>query len=227
MNEPTRIERTIRPSGKALGAGDYSVLDPAAADARFGLSARLDRVDMPLEPLTDGHEVRVYEGDLIVDEFDGPSDGGDGSHNVVVDGNLIVKGKLSWTEYAGGSFLVVTGAISAGAIHARGCPVLFASHLEAETVVGCEDGGDGGAIVATTIRAGLVLQTSYFRVEGGTVEGLVIGDPGFVKPRLDVKAREAAKALGDEFIDPETERPSVQAVVAAMLAGREVGRPAS
>ncbi len=218
---PADKARTVKhdPTRKRLGTGDYTLIAPAEADRRFELS---EKMDMPYDVLTAEHEVRLYEGDLVVDEFGAPGDGGHGAHNVIVDGNLIVARSLYWADYAGGSFLHVTGAISVQSAHFHGCPTVQARLLEAEHVVVCEKGDNGGYLVVETLRAQLVVQSTHFNVTAQTLDGFVLGDE--VCPRVDLPGDEAAKLLRPSFIDREYGGPDVNKLLDAMSSGEDVFR---
>jgi hypothetical protein len=209
------------PTRKRLGAADYTLIDPAEADRRFGISATME---MPYDVLTAEHELRLYEGDIVVDEFEAPSDGGDGAHNVIVDGNLLVSGLLDWADFAGGSFLHVTGVISVQSAHFQGCPTIQAPLLEAEHVVACQMGDDGGYLAVETLRATLVIQDTYFNVSAREIDGFVLGDRSRVKPRVDLDGHEAAKLLRPSFIDRESGAADVRKVIDGMASGEDVFR---
>ena len=220
---PAEKPRTVKadPSRKRLGAADYTLIDPGAADARFAIA---EKMEMPYDVLTAEHEVRLYEGDLVVDEFEAPTDGGDGAHNVIVDGNLIVARSLDWADFAGGSFLHVTGAISVQSAHFQGCPTIQAPRLEAEHVVVCQQGDDGGYLDVGTLRAQLVIQSTHFNVTADAIEGFVLGDRSRVRPRVDLSADEAVKLLRPSFIDREYGTPDVRKLIDAMGSGEDVFR---
>jgi hypothetical protein len=216
---PTIKKRTVTVEAEPLGIADYRVIDATEADRRFGLSERLN---MPYDVITRCKEIRLYEGDVVVDRFDNPSIG-DGSHHVIVDGNLIVTGGLRWRDYGAGSFLLVTGAISTGSTHVHGCPTIITPLLEAEHVVACDHGDDGGYLEVGTLRAALVCQSTYFNVHAGTIDAFVLGDHDYVDPRVDRRPDEAAQILRVELINEDGEA-IVRALIAAMAAGTEVFR---
>ena len=220
-DKPRTVTLDTTRTRKRLGAADYALIDPVEADRRFAIA---ENMDVPYDALTAEHEIRLYEGDVVVDAFEAPSDGDEGAHNVIVDGNLIVAGTLDWADFAGGSFLHVTGAISVQSAHFRGCSTVQATLLEAEHAVVCQEGDDGGYLDVGTLRAQLVIQTSYFNVTADRIDGFVMGDSSRVKPRVDLPSDEAVKVLRLSFIDPECGEPDVRKLIDAMSSGEDVFR---
>ncbi|MGI8335308.1 leucine-rich repeat domain-containing protein [Actinomadura scrupuli] len=205
----------------------YEIISAGEAEERFGVSAD---VDYPFAEFTDEQEIRLYPGGLHVDGtmkpvLDEPADWL--PYNLVIDGDLTVDGDLSWYDWGGGNFVLVTGDLRARNVLLSGCPTLVVrGDLIAGNGVQGHHGDDGGCLVVRgATRAELVVSTLYFTMAfEQPPEAIVIGDPYRLNCPVDFDDEDIDDVVEPDLLDEEG-RADERMIERALAAGRPILRP--
>ncbi len=176
---------------------EYRVISAEEAEERYAIG---DEIWYPYEEFADEQEIRLYEGDVVIEgDFTVDPDEDWCPFNVIVDGDLTVRGDLEWSEYGNGCFLWVTGNLNANAVYLSGCPCIYVGgDLVTKSGVLGSYGDDGGVLtVEGALRAPFVVSVCYFNLElMGPVEGLLLADPNCTNIPVDfIEDSEAASVL--------------------------------
>ncbi len=178
---------------------NYRIISADKAEERFSIA---DEIWYPYQEFADEQEIRLYTGDVVIDG-DLTTDPNENwcPFNIVVDGNLIIRGNLDWHEYGGGCFLWVTGDLGAKAIYASGCPSIYVGgDLVSEQGILTSSGDDGGVLmVEGTLRAPFLISVLYFNLDlMGPVETLLLADSNSTNIPVDFDEYEAGTVLVPE-----------------------------
>lgn len=180
-----------------------------SADAVRDAFPALARVEYPFADFADDQTQRVYRGGLTVDgDFRSAPKVDWNPYNVVVDGDLVVRGDLDWSDYGAGCFLLVTGNLHARVVHLQGCPnVIVLGDLVADGGVFVHYGDDGGVLgVDGVVRAPVVVADTYFRLElARPPEGTLLASADLVDVPVDFDAEDFASALSPKVLDADGE----------------------
>ncbi|MDR2920428.1 MAG: WG repeat-containing protein [Tannerella sp.] len=114
-------------------------------------------------------EIRIFKGDLHVSGIQSAMKRDWNLFSLIVDGNLIVDGDIDWAEGNNGSFIYVTGNVTAQNVILEGNPqVVILGNLEAENGIMGYYGDDGGQLyVDGETKAPIVVEMYYFIMNFG------------------------------------------------------------
>lgn len=147
----------------------------AEADEQFGVSSA---VNFPFIDFAGKQKTYLIGGDVTVAEISISKQ--DWSPvNLIIDGNLTVLDTIDWSEWGNGSFLHVTGNITAKNVFLAGCPeVIVGGDLVAEHgIVGSQGDNGGSLVVFGKVSAPVIYCTTYFGMEfPARPEAFVIAD---------------------------------------------------
>lgn len=138
-------------------------IDATEADEQFGIS---DSVNFPFVDFSKNQKTFVIKGDVTVDGIAVTKQ--DWSpFNLIIDGNLTVLDTIDWNEWGNGSFLHVTGDLTAKNLFLAGCPeVIIEGNLTVENGIVGSQGDNGGALmVSGNASSKLIYCTTYFNME--------------------------------------------------------------
>lgn len=135
----------------------------AEADEQFGIS---EDVNFPFVHFSDTQKTYLIKGDVTLTEIS-VSKQDWSPFNLIVDGNLTVLETIDWSEWGNGSFLYVTGNITAKNLFLAGCPevVIEGDLLVEHGIVGSQGDNGGSLIVFGKTSAQLIYCTTYFGME--------------------------------------------------------------
>ena len=148
-------EDTINLHGQEIAANE--------ADEQFGIS---EDVNFPFVDFSKNQKTFIIKGDVTVDSIAVTKQ--DWSpFNLIIDGNLTVLDTIDWNEWGNGSFLHVTGDITAKNLFLAGCPeVIVQGNLNVENGIVGSQGDNGGALmVFGKASSQLIYCTTYFNME--------------------------------------------------------------
>jgi tetratricopeptide (TPR) repeat protein len=211
-------------NGGAVTRATYQVISVAEAEGRFSVSGE---VEHPFAKYPE-QEIRLYSGGLRVPgDFDSDNSGDWCDHNTIVDGDLVLDGDLSWWDYAGGCFLLVTGDLRARNVLLQGCPnVVVRGDLTVTGGVQGHRGEDGGRlVVGGRTTATIVLNTLYFEMRfGRQPEAVVAGSAGNTECPVDFDEADLSEVVLPELLDEDGTADEYR-IEAALRAGQAVLRP--
>ncbi|MNJ90845.1 hypothetical protein D3C87_84850 [compost metagenome] len=158
--EPFIVNESLTEDTVSKYAQEISVAD---ADEQFGIS---EEVNFPYPKFSDKQKTYVISGDVTVDEIS-VSKQDWSPFNLIIDGNLTVLDTIDWSEWGNGSFLYVTGNMTAKNVFLAGCPeVIVKGDLKAENgIVGSQGDNGGSLIVLGDTSAKLIYCTTYFGMD--------------------------------------------------------------
>ena len=185
----------------------------------------------PIALLTPDPSGNVHiQGDLVLDCT---------TQNVVVEGNLIVDGNIiMYVDEGFGTFLVVTGNVTANAICLDGFPeLLVRGDVTCRNGIVGIHGDDGGYFeVQGRVHAPILVADTYFNmVLNGPVEAATV-NTSYRQMKADYDLRNVHRALLSQFVinnagdadetddDERDNSLNGEAVVAALKAGQPVLR---
>ncbi len=155
----------------------YTLISAEDAEESFGIS---EKVDYPYQDFEDEQEIRLYDGDqVMVGDFTSDISQDWNPFNVVVDGDLTVRGTLDWHDWGSGCFVFVTGNVVADNIALRGCPnIHICGSLRVRGAILGMQGDNGGVLrVEGPTKAELIMATTDFYMDfESDVTAIVIGD---------------------------------------------------
>ncbi len=139
------------------------LIDAAQADEQFSIS---DDVNFPFVDFSNKQKTYVLTGDVTVESIS-VSKQDWSPFNLIIDGNLTVLDTIDWNEWGNGSFLYVTGNVTAKNLFLAGCPeVIITGNLQVENgTVGSQGDNGGSLIVSGDTTSKVIYCTTYFMME--------------------------------------------------------------
>ncbi|CAM3381652.1 leucine-rich repeat domain-containing protein [Stackebrandtia soli] len=181
---------------------NYRVISADEAEEKYAVSAT---ATYPYQEFANEQEIRLYEGDLVVDgDFEADPNVDWVPYNTIVDGNLTVNGNLEWHDQSGGNLLFVTGSLRAHNVILQGCPdLVIQGDVTVDDTILAFYGEDGGSLVVKgNTTAKVLLSTYYFCMWfAREPDALVIADEHRIDCEVDFGDDELGRLVRPEFLD--------------------------
>ena len=192
------------------------LIDPKEAEERYKLS---EYIAYPFAEFADEEdevqEIRLFKGDLHVENTEPTMDRGWNRYNLIIDGNLTVDNDFFWAEDGNGCFILVTGNVKAYCATIKGnADVVILGDLEVEHDVITNYGEDGGALVVRgAVKAPVFFEGFNFWV---AVEKKDIGT------YISINEMDSGDKLLPEFLDDSRGSIRSGAIEEAVRKGEQV-----
>ncbi|MCB9638153.1 MAG: hypothetical protein H6728_00365 [Myxococcales bacterium] len=198
----------------------YTLISAEDAEESFGIS---EKIDYPYQDFEDEQEIRLYDGDLVLtSDFTSDATQDWNPFNVIVDGDLTVRGNIDWQDWGSGCFLFVTGNVVAENVTLRGCPnIHICGSLRVRGAIFGTQGDDGGVLrVEGSTKAELIVSLLYFSMDfEDDVNAMVIGSPDLIQGcKVDAPADDCEEYFLPDFLD-EDGAIEEEALLEAILEG--------
>ena len=183
----------------------YTVISADEAEESFGVA---EKIDYPYLDFEDEQEIRLYEGTVIIrGDFTTDLQADWNPFNVVIDGDLVVKGNVEWQDWGNGSFLFVAGNMTVENLLMQGCAnVYVCGELRVKGAILGHHGSDGGVLhVEGSTTAQAIINTQGFSMEfDDDVEAFVIADEANTRGcKVDAPDDDCSEYLLPDFLNED------------------------